>query len=310
VKTATRNRIGSEAARDITLETLDGSGRTGQWKGTLFQALILSCVLIAILMLITVLTWSIVRGWPRLDLNLITNMPSRAMSSAGTSGYQSAITGSLMIMFGMVITVVPLGVSAAIYLEEFANHAKWYVKFIELNIQNLAAVPSVVFGILGLAFFVSGGLSLGPIVYAASLTLTLLVLPTIIVTSREAIRAVPQSLRQASMGLGATKWRTIWAQVLPVAVPGIITGTILSVSRAIGEAAPLIVIGVPAWHFSNPSGFDDRATALPLLIYSFSQQSAEDFKILAAAGIVLLLVLLLMMNSVAIWLRARLSSRH
>jgi phosphate transport system permease protein len=304
VRVATHNRVATQQAREVTLAALQSHGRSGRLRGQIFQAVLLLCIFVAIATLMAVLTWALVKGWPRLDANLVRNMPSGRRSMLDVSGMQSAIMGTLYVMAGLVVTVVPLGVSAAIYLEEFADHGKRYVRFIELNVQNLAAVPSIVFGILGMAFIYRGGLSLGSVVYTGSLTLTLLVLPTIIVTAREAIRSVPSSIRQASMGLGATKLRTIWHQVMPAAIPGIVTGTILALSRAIGEAAPLIMIGTATFVTFNPEGFfEGRFTVLPVQIYYWSSQANHDFHILAAAGIIVLMVLLLAMNSVAIWIR-------
>lgn len=301
---ATHNRVGVEQAREVTLAGLQGNARSGRWRGQLFQALLLACIFIAIATLIAVLAWALVKGWPRLDLNFLTEMPSGRSSQLDVSGVRSAITGTLYVMVGLVLTVVPLGVSAGIYLEEFADHSKSYIRFIDLNVQNLAAVPSIVFGILGMAFIYRDGLNLGSVVYTGSLTLTLLVLPTIIVTSREAIGSVPSSIRQASMGLGATKLQTIWHQVMPAAIPGIVTGTILALSRAMGEAAPLIMIGTATFVTFNPDGFfEGRFTVLPVQIYYWSSQANEDFHILAAAGIIVLMVMLLAMNSVAIWIR-------
>lgn len=305
MKTAARNRIAATQAREVTIANLQSGSRSGRWGGLMFQALLLACIFLAIVTLLAVLTWAVVTGWSRLDLNMLTQMPSGRRTQLDTAGVQSAITGTLYVMVGLVVTVVPLGVSAAIYMEEFADPDKWYVRFIDVNIQNLAAVPSIVFGILGMAFIYRGGLSLGSVVYTGSLTLTLLVLPTIIVTSREAIRSVPQSIRNGSMAVGATRWRTIWHQVLPASIPGIVTGTILSLSRAIGEAAPLIMIGTATFVTFNPEGFfEGRFTVLPVQIYYWSSQANPDFHVLAAAAIVVLMLLLLAMNSVAIWIRA------
>ncbi|WP_203336351.1 phosphate ABC transporter permease PstA [Nocardioides limicola] len=306
MRTAAHNRNAVNAAREITLAQLDGSQRQGRWKGPAFEAVLLTAIFVAILTLLAVILWALTAGWERLDLNLLRNMPSGMASRLGESGMQSAIIGTFYVMVGLIVTVVPLGVSAAIYLEEFADHDTWYVRIIEINLRNLAAVPSIVFGILGLAFFYRGGLSLGSVVYTGSLTLTMLVLPTVIVTAREAIRAVPPSIRHASMGMGATKWRTIWHQVLPSSIPGIVTGTILALSRAIGEAAPLIMIGAATFVGWNPDGpFEGSFTVLPVQIFFWSAQANTDFHILAAAGVIVLLGMLLMMNSFAIWLRNR-----
>ena len=174
-----------------------------------------------------------------------------------------------------------------------------------MNIQNLAAVPSIVYGILGLAFLVRGPLELGRVVLAGGLTLGLLVLPVVIIASREAIRAVPPSIREGSMALGATQWQTIRKQVLPAAIPGIATGVILALSRAIGETAPLILVGAASFVAFNPEGLDSAYTALPLQIFEWISRPQDEFKLLAAAGILVLLALLLTMNAVAIWLRNR-----
>jgi phosphate transport system permease protein len=297
-------RTGVEAARRTTELNLGDAARTGKWKEGVFRALLIFCLVLAIVTLLAVLVQAFLRGLPRLDTNLITQMPSTL--DRQTSGMQSAIFGTVYVMVGLIVTVVPIGVSAAIFLEEFADHTKWWVRFIELNIQNLAAVPSIVFGILGLAFIVRGPLNLGTVAYAGSLTLALLVLPTVILASREAIRAVPSTLRQGSMGLGATRWQTIWHQVLPSAVPGIVTGTILALSRAIGETAPLLLVGATVFVTYNPDGFFTGAyTVLPVQIFQWAVRPQEEFRILAAAGIILLLGVLLAMNSVAIWIRNR-----
>jgi phosphate transport system permease protein len=200
---------------------------------------------------------------------------------------------------------LPLGVGAAIYLEEYADKDRWYNRLIELNIQNLAAVPSIVYGILGLAFLVRGLADLGPTVLAGGLILALLVLPIIIIASREAIRAVPPSIRDGSLALGATKWQTISRQVLPGALPGIATGVILALSRAIGEAAPLILIGGLTFITFNPEGLDSSFTVLPIQIFNWISRPQDEFRVLAAAAIVLLLVVLLTMNAAAILLRNR-----
>ena len=306
MKTATRTRIATDSARDITAELVGGGGQRGGKKEVVFQTVLLACIVLAISTLLAVLAWAAVAGWGRLDTNLVTQMPSGRRTQLDTSGMQSAIFGTLYVMVGLAVTVIPLGVSAAIYLEEFADHTKWYVRLIDVNIQNLAAVPSIVFGILGLAFIMRGALDLGSVVYTGSLTLTMLVLPTVIVTSREAIRSVPSSIRQASMALGATRWRTVWHHVLPTSIPGIATGTILAMSRAMGEAAPLIMIGTATFVTYNPDGFfEGRFTVLPVQIYYWSSQANPDFAVLAAAGVIVLMAMLLSMNSIAIWLRAR-----
>ena len=237
----------------------------------------------------------LVEGVGSLSLNFLTDVPSRIDPSS--SGIGPALMGTLLLMVVCAAFIIPVGVASAIYLEEYANRERWFNRFIEVNIQNLAAVPSIVYGVLGLAFLVRGPLSLGNVILAGGLTLALLVLPVVIVAGREAIRAVPPSIREGSMALGATKWQTIWKQVLPAAIPGVATGVILSLSRAIGETAPLIVIGAFAFATSVPTGFLADVTALPIQIFSWISDPQEEYKALAAAGIIVLMVILLAMNA-------------
>jgi phosphate transport system permease protein len=257
-------------------------------------------------MFVCVLLWDVATdGADRLSLDFITSFAS---IDADQAGIQAALTGTLWLMGVCALFIIPVGVATAIYLEEYADNTKWYNRLIEVNIQNLAAVPSIVYGILGLAFLVRGPLSLGPVILAGGLTLGLLVLPVVIIAGREAIRAVPPSIREGSMALGATQWQTIWRQVLPAAVPGIATGVILSLSRAIGETAPLIVVGAATFVAFNPEGLDSNFTAMPIQIFDWISRPSNDvndYRPLAAAGILLLMILLLAMNSVAIWLRNR-----
>jgi phosphate transport system permease protein len=242
-------------------------------------------------------------GLPIVSLDFLTRFPSRVIPER--AGIQSAIVGTIYLMVLTALFVVPVGVATAVYLEEYADRDRWFNRVIEVNIQNLAAVPSVVYGILGLAFIVRGPLSLGPVLLAGGLTLGLLVLPVVIIVSREAIRAVPPSIREGSLALGATKWQTIWKQVLPGSIAGIATGVILALSRAIGETAPLLVIGAGSSLRFNPSGPDSTFTALPIQIFTWTQDPNREFVARAAGAIVVLMVLLLLMNSVAIWLRNR-----
>jgi phosphate transport system permease protein len=217
--------------------------------------------------------------------------------------------GTIWLMVVCAVFIVPVGVATALYLEEYADSDRWFNRAIEVNIQNLAAVPSIVYGILGLAYLVRGPLSLGRVVLAGALTLGLLVLPVVIITAREALRAVPSSIREGSLALGATQWQTIWRQVLPASIPGIATGVILALSRAIGETAPLILVGAATFVAFNPSGLDSPFTALPLQIFSWLSQPQTEFKLKAAGAIIVLFGLLLVMNSVAIWLRNRYESK-
>jgi phosphate transport system permease protein len=244
----------------------------------------------------------LIEGWPQLDQDLLFHFPS---SDPGKAGAQSAIMGTIWLMVIVAATCLPLGIGAAIYLEEYANKDRWYNRMIEINIQNLAAVPSIVYGILGLAFFVRGFADLGQALLAGGLTLSLLVLPVVIISAREAIRSVPDSIRQGSMALGATKWQTIRRQILPASIPGIATGSILALSRAIGEAAPLVLLGALTFITFNPDGLTSAFTALPIQIFNWISRPQDEFKVLAAAAIVVLLALLLAMNATAIWLRNR-----
>jgi phosphate transport system permease protein len=244
----------------------------------------------------------LIKGWPQLDQDLIFHFPSSDPEKAGA---QSAIMGTIWLMVIVAATCLPLGIGAALYLEEYANKDRWYNRMIEINIQNLAAVPSIVYGVLGLAFLVRGPFGMENILIAGGLTLGLLVLPVVIVAGREAIRAVPPSIREGSMALGATKWQTIWKQTLPAALPGVATGVILALSRAIGETAPLIVVGAVLFATASPSSPFDDVTALPIQIFGWISDPQTEFKSLAAAGIIVLMAILLAMNAVAIWLRNR-----
>ena len=255
---------------------------------------------------------------------LTTNFVSRPQTSEPlTAGVRTAILGSLWTILFTILVAFPIGVGAAIYLEEYASD-NWLNRIIQTNINNLAGVPSIVYGILGLAIFVrtlepltSGevfGLvdpttANGRTVLSAGLTLGLLVLPIIIINAQEAIRAVPRSLRNASFGVGATKWQTVWSHVLPNAMPGILTGTILAVSRAIGETAPLVVVGASTAISFDPSSPFSKFTTLPIQIYQWTSRPQDEFRSLAAAAILVLLILLLSLNASAILLRNRFSRR-
>jgi phosphate transport system permease protein len=256
--------------------------------------------------LLALLLVDVVRdGAGQLSWDFINNFTS---ISADKAGIQAALWGTIWLMGVCALFIVPVGVATAIYLEEYADPDRWWNRLIELNIQNLAAVPSIVYGILGLAFLVRGPLSLGPVVMAGGLTLGLLVLPMVIIAGREALRAVPSSIREGSLALGATQWQTIWRQVLPAAIPGIATGVILALSRAIGETAPLIVVGAATVIAFNPNGLGSDFTAMPIQIFDWISKASNDindYRPLAAAGILVLMLLLLAMNGVAIWLRNR-----
>jgi phosphate transport system permease protein len=268
-----------------------------------FRVLMYGAVGVSVLALATLL-YDVARdGIPRLSVDFLTSFPSRIIPSS--SGIESAIYGTLWLMVVCAVIVVPLGIATAVYLEEYADRSKWWNRVVEVNIQNLAAVPSVVYGILGLAFIVRGPFSLGRVVLAGGITLALLVLPVVIIVAREAIRSVPSSIREGSLALGATQWQTIWKQVLPGSIAGIATGVILALSRAIGETAPLLVIGAAANPRFNPDGLGSAFTALPIQIFTWTQDKDREFVDLAAATILVMMVILLLMNSVAIFLRNR-----
>jgi phosphate transport system permease protein len=267
-----------------------------------FRVALWGCLALALALLATLMVDVLGDGLTRLDVDFLTSFASSFPKNAGI---ESALTGTLWLMAVCAGFIVPVGVATAVYLEEYADRDRWWNRFIEVNIQNLAAVPSIVYGILGLAFLVRGPLSLGRVVLAGGLTLALLVLPVVIIAGREAIRAVPASIREGSMALGATQWQTIWKQVLPSAIPGIATGVILALSRAIGETAPLILVGAASFVAFNPEGLSSGYTALPLQIFEWIQRPQTEFKLLAAAAILVLLALLLAMNALAIWLRNR-----
>jgi phosphate transport system permease protein len=265
-----------------------------------FQAVAL-VVLVAALASLGVLIatiWS--DGASRIDWTFLTSFPSRRAESAGI---YHAIVGSLFVILLTAAMSLPIGVAAATYLEEYGGRSR-VARFIELNIANLAAVPSIIYGLLGLGLFVRA-LGMGRSVLAGAATLALLALPVVILSTREALRTVPSSIREGSYALGATKWQTIWHQVLPMAFPGILTGLILALSRAIGETAPLITIGALTYIPFAPDSVWSPFTVLPIQIFNWVSRPQAAFKENAAAGILVLLALLLTMNAVAIVLRDR-----
>jgi phosphate transport system permease protein len=239
-------------------------------------------------------------GWARLSWQFLTSPPSRFPAVAGI---YPQLLGSLYVMLVTAALTLPMGIAAALYLEEYGGGGR-IARIIEVNIANLAGVPSVIYGLLGLGLFVRW-MNLGPSVLAGAATLALLVLPVVILSTREALRTVPMSAREGSYALGATKWQTIWHQVLPSSLPGIFTGLILAMSRAIGETAPLVTIGALTYIPFAPTGLDSRFTVLPIQIYNWVSRPQAPFLENAAAGIIVLLLLLLTMNSVAVVLRDR-----
>ncbi|WP_138506029.1 phosphate ABC transporter permease PstA [Nostoc sp. PA-18-2419] len=268
--------------------------------GKVFEVLFLLGLLIGLFILVLLLFDILRDGLGRfLSPGFLTETPSRFPDQGGI---RPAIISSVLLGFVVILVTVPIGVGAALYLEEYAPKA-WWTAIVEINISNLAGVPSIVYGLLGLGVF-NYLLGFGPALISGALTLSLLSLPVIIVTAREAIRAVPDSLRNASYGLGVTKWRTISHHVIPYAVPGILTGVIISVSRAIGDAASLIVVGAVGFLTFNP-GLFQRFMALPIQIYSYITRPEPGFASAAAATIIALLLLILVLNGIAIYIRQR-----
>lgn len=252
------------------------------------------------------LLWDVIRdGAGRLSWAFLSGYPSRR---AATAGLLPALAGSVWLIVLAAAMTVPIGVGAAIALEEYGGRGRW-ARLVEINIANLAGVPSIVYGLLGLGLFVRA-LRLEHSLLAGAATLALLMLPLVIITSREALRAVPASLREASLALGATKWQTIWHQVLPDALPGLLTGLILAVSRALGETAPLLVIGALTYVPFVPDGPSSPFTALPIQIFAWLSRPGTGFRANAAAAILVLLAVLLTTNGLAIWLRDRSSRRR
>jgi phosphate transport system permease protein len=286
-----------------------GASRTGFkiFVDAAFAVLLFMGTIVGVIALAT-LIWTIVdQGWDRLLAdpagflsNYVSRLPARA-------GIKAALVGSAYLMVLTALFTFPVGVGAAIYLEEFAPRNR-VTNFVEANIANLAGVPSVVYGLLGLGIF-ARFLRMGPSLLAGALTLTVMSLPVVIVAGREAIRAVPEGIRLGAYALGAAKWQTVSRQVLPAAMPGTLTGTILALSRAIGETAPLLVIGLPIVIFSLPNDLRDPVSALPLLIFDWTSRPQPAFAAAAAAASIILLALLLAMNAVAIFLRNRYTIR-
>lgn len=266
----------------------------------LFQAIALLVLVVALAALAALIADVWADGASRLSYDFLTGFPSRRAEQAGI---WHALTGSIFVILVTALLAVPVGVASAIYLEEYGGRSL-AARLIEINITNLAAVPSIIYGLLGLGLFVRT-LAMGRSVLAGASTLALLVLPVVILSTREALRAVPNSLREGSYALGATKWQTIWYQVLPVGMPGILTGLILALSRAIGETAPLITIGALTYVPFAPDSIWSPFTVLPIQIFNWVSRPQNEFKINAAAGILVLLALLLTMNAAAIWLRDR-----
>ncbi len=271
-----------------------------------FQVVAVVGVVIALATLAALIIDALVDGLPRIDWKFLTSFPSRKPAEAGIF---SALVGSVYLIALTAVVAVPIGVAAAVYLEEYTNQSSRLSRIIEVNVANLAGVPSIIYGLLGLELFVRA-MRLDRSLLAGALTLALLVLPIVIIASREAIRAVPSTIREAAYALGATQWETTRDHVLPLAFPGILTGIILAVSRAIGETAPLITIGALTYVAFVPDGLLSPFTALPIQIFNWVSRPQPGFHINAAAGIVVLLAVTLLLNALAIFLRNRYQKQY
>ncbi|CUV02510.1 MAG: phosphate ABC transporter permease PstA [Dehalococcoidia bacterium] len=275
-----------------------------KWMGRAFHGLCLLSVCIALGMLAVLLIYLLQQGVTGIDWSFLTSFPSRHPDKAGI---KPAMLGSIYVVLVAGVVSFTLGVATALFLEEYATRSK-FAKIAKINIANLAGVPSIVYGILGLQIFVHS-MHLGNSVLAGGFTLALLVLPIVIVAASEAVRAVPPSLREGSYALGATRWQVIWRMVIPQAFPGILTGVILAVSRAIGETAPLIAMGALTFVPFTPDSPLSRFTVLPIQIFNWTSRPQEGFRETAAAGIIVLLVILLVMNAGAVILRNRFQNK-
>jgi phosphate ABC transporter permease subunit PstA len=272
----------------------------------IFVLLLWASLAFGLLFLLVLIAVTLVDGIGRLDPGLFTEYTSISPERAGA---RAAVLGSVMVIGFTALFAIPVGIAAAIYLEEFADSRRWYNKLIEVNLQNLAAVPAIIYGILTLGFLGLLGVFQVNIVAAGALALGLLILPVIIITTRESLRAVPRELRDGSLALGATRWQTVWKQLLPAAVPGIATGTILAISRALGEAAPLLLLGALVVVTYDPNGLLSGFTTMPVQIFNWAAQPQAGFHEVASAAIIVLLAMILALNGLAIYIRNRFSHR-
>lgn len=268
---------------------------------SLFKGLCFGAAATGVILLVVFLAKIVIDGAPRAGWDFITGALS---SKPKKTGIWPAVVGSVYVMVLTGVIAVPVGVAAAVFLEEFNTKRNRLTNFIQINISNLAGVPSIVYGLLGLTVFVRW-FALGQSVIAGALTMTLLILPTVIIVTQESLKAVPRSYREGSLALGSTRWQAIRRQVLPAAMPGIFTGVILSISRAIGETAPLIVVGAASYVSALPSGPKDRYTVLPIQIFDWAMDSKPDFNKASAGAIFILMIALMIFNSIAIFLRSR-----
>ena len=278
-----------------------GRSRDRNTGSLVFLVLLWFSLFFGVMVLLVLIVDTVIEGAPRFDSALLTRYDSTLFPER--TGFRAGILGTLWLMGVTAVMAVPLGIGAALYLEEFADDTRWYNRFVEVNLQNLAAVPSIVYGLLAVAVMALIGFERKGVVLGGAIALALLILPVIIITTRESVRAVPNDIRFGSLALGATQWQTTWRQTLPASIPGIATGTILGLSRAIGEAAPLLLLGIAGAVRFDPTGVASPVTALPIQIFSMTSQSQEDYQTAAAAAIVVLLVMVLLLNGLAIFIR-------
>lgn len=300
--------IGGTIAGTIRPERPLASGRNGERRpgSLIFLMLLWLSLLVAFGVLITLIITLVIDGQNQFTWRLFTDYPA---SSPDRAGARPAILGSVWVIVTTAVMTIPLGIAAAVHLEEFADKKNWFNRLIELNVQNLAAVPSIVYGLLALAFLTMLGVRDKNIVIGGALALSLLILPVIIIATREALRSVPSEIRDGSLALGASQWQTVWRQTLPSAVPGIATGSILALSRALGEAAPLLVLGALVFVSFDPNSILSGYTTLPIQIFNWTGRPQEGFHELAAATSLLLLGVLVLMNGLAIFIRNRFQKR-
>jgi phosphate transport system permease protein len=301
--------VGGGVARDVTSLMTKKSSNI---RNKVIEAVLVLCLLLSMVILLVLIVDLIRRSW-----SVWSERPADFLTSglnsqnAAEAGVWQAIKGTLILMLIVALVAFPLGIGCAVYLEEYSSTSR-FAKWTRINVRNLAGVPSIVYGLLGLAIFVKAlsGVTSGKTVFAAGLTLAALVLPIVIITASEALRAVPRSIREGALGVGATEWETVRHHVLPSAAPGILTGTVLALARAAGEAAPILLVGAATGLLvtGSQSFFEQLTgsfTAMPAVIYSFARQPGEDFRAITAAASVVLLILVLLMNGFAVWLRNR-----
>jgi phosphate transport system permease protein len=301
---ASIQKIVEKSNASTSLKSVNGGENSP--RAIIFLFLLWFSLAVAVVFLATLLIVTLIDGAPMFGPNLFFEYTA---SNPEDAGARAAILGSALVITVTAFLAVPLGVSAAIYLEEFANKKKWWNRAIELNVQNLAAVPSIVYGLLTLGLLTFLDFKSKNFVLAGAIALALLILPVIVIATREALRSVPMEIRDGSLALGASEWQTVWRQLLPSAVPGIATGSILALSRALGEAAPLLLLGALVYVTFDPTSLMSSFTTLPIQIYSWTGRPQEGFHELAAAASILLLVLLLLMNGLAIFIRNRYQKR-